>query len=30
MADISDENCIKVLDISERKRILVDCPWEKK
>lgn len=30
MADISDGNCIKVLDISERKRILVDCPWQKK
>lgn len=30
MVDIADENCIKVLDISERKRILVDCPWKKK
>jgi len=30
MAELPDEKGIKILDISERKRILVECPWERK
>lgn len=30
MAELSDANEIEILDVSERKRILLECPWEKK
>lgn len=30
LANIADTNEVKILDIEERKRVLVECPWEKK